>query len=91
MKECGYPQWSVDKVKQQMSSKHPKEKQGKKDKSETHSRGLVVIPYVEGVAEKIQHILKKYNINTSMRPTNTLKSLLVHPKDRSVPKQGHCI
>ncbi len=43
---------------------------------------MVVIPYVEGTAEKVQRIFKKYNISTAMRPTNTLKSILVYPKDK---------
>ena len=43
---------------------------------------MVVIPYVEGVSEKIKRIYSKHNIHTAMRPTNTLKSILVHPKDK---------
>ncbi len=86
MKECGYPKWSIDKVKQQMVAPKPKTKPKKKD-NETPSRGMVVIPYVEGLSEKVQRVFKKYNINTAMRPTNTLKSLLVHPKDKKDIKQ----
>ena len=43
---------------------------------------MVVSPYVEGIAEKFQRICWKYRVSTAMRPTNTLKSLLVHPKDK---------
>ena len=49
---------------------------------------MVVIPYVEGVSEKIQRVFKKYKINTVMRPTNTLKSILVHPKDKKDPSEN---
>jgi len=79
--ECGYPKWSLDRVKQQMKDRQPRTKQKKKD-NDIPSRGMVVIPYVEGIAEKVQRTFKKYNISTAMRPTNTLKNLLVHPKDK---------
>ena len=69
------------KVQQQMKSKQHKTKKSNKQK-ENPSRGMVVIPYVEGTAEKFQRICWKYRVSTAMRPTNTLKSLLVHPKDK---------
>ena len=60
MKDCGYPKWSIDKVKQQMSEKSSKNTKPKKSKeNETPSKGMVVIPYVEGVSEKIQRVFKK--------------------------------
>ena len=39
------------------------------------SKGMVTFPYMEGTAEKVQRIFKKYNIATTVRPTNTLKSI----------------
>ena len=83
LSECGYPRWALDKVKQQMQTKksQPKQRKQKKD-NETPTKGMVIIPYVEGLAERAQRVFKKYNIATAMRPTNTLKSLLVHPKDK---------
>ncbi len=82
LKECGYPKWSLDRVKQQMNESKKPSKPKKKDNNDQPTRGMVTIPYVEGTAEKIQRIFKKYNIATAMHPTNTLKSLLVHPKDK---------
>ena len=37
---------------------------------------------MEGVSEKIKLIYLKHGIHAAMRPTNTLKSILVHPKDK---------
>ena len=71
----------MDKVQQQMESKQQKKKKTNKQ-NDNPSRGMVVIPYVEGIAEKFQRICWKYRVSTAMRPTNTLKSLLVHPKDK---------
>ena len=81
LKECGYPKWAMDRVKQQITDRPQKPTATKKDNS-NKSRGMVVIPYVEGVSEKIKRIYSKHNIHTAMRPTNTLKSILVHPKDK---------
>ena len=56
--ECGYPKWSLNKVKQQMSNKQVKQKTIRKE-PETPSKGMVVLPYVEGVSEQAQRIFKK--------------------------------
>ncbi|XP_071956011.1 uncharacterized protein [Antedon mediterranea] len=81
LRKCGYPKWTLDRVKQQIKNKQPKQRNKNKE-SETPSKGMVVLPYVEGVAEQAQRIFKKYGISTAMHPTNTLKSILVHPKDK---------
>ena len=86
LKECGYPKWAMDRVKQQITDRSQKPTTTKKDKC-NKSRGVVVIPYVEGVSEKIKRIYSKHNIHTAMRPTNTLKSILVHLKDKK--KRNH--
>lgn len=38
--------------------------------------------YIHGVSERLQRVYKKYNIQTAMKPINTLKSVLVHPNDK---------
>ena len=48
---------------------------------------MVVIPYIEGVSEKLQCIFWKQKISTAMRPHNTIKNLLVHPKDKREANQ----
>ena len=55
---------------------HPKEKEKREKK------GQVVIPYVKGLSEGVSRVLRKYQIETAMRPVNTLKERLVHPKDK---------
>ncbi|XP_072044947.1 uncharacterized protein [Amphiura filiformis] len=64
----------------QYLDKLPKARQKQKD--DAPSKGMVVIPYVEGLAERLQRIFRKHNVTTAMRPTNTLKSLLVHLRTR---------
>ena len=47
---CGYPKWTMDKVKQQMATKSKKKDVTKKN-TEEKAKGMVVIPYVEGLSE----------------------------------------
>ncbi len=47
------------------------------------AKGMVVLPYVEGVTENLQIIFCKHNIPAAMRPHNTLKKLLVHPIEQA--------
>jgi hypothetical protein len=83
---CGYPMWAFDKAKQQMGRKaemnNTKEKKKADKQDTTETKGMVVIPYVEGLSEKLQRIFRKHNISVAMKPHNTLKRLLVHPKDK---------
>ena len=90
LRQCGYPDWTFNKVQKQMKDK-TKKKDKKKDKT-NESNGMVVIPYIEGVSERLQRSFKKYNIQTAMKPYNTLKRLLVHPKDkRDVAQTSDCV
>ena len=81
LSQCGYPSWTISKVKQQMKDKS-KSKGKKKDTDKEKGNGMVVIPYIQGVSERIQRLFKKHNIAPAMRPYNTLKNNLVHPKDK---------
>ena len=43
---------------------------------------MVVLPYVKGVTEKLKKIYVKYKIATSIKPHQTLQTILVHPKGK---------
>ncbi|CAH1272571.1 Hypp4886 [Branchiostoma lanceolatum] len=79
LSRCGYPQWAFKKVEQQRS--RPKQK-GKSKKQEEKARAMVVIPYIKGVTEPLERVFRKHNVSTAVRPKTTLRSLLVHPKDK---------
>ena len=82
---CGYPKWTFDKIKKQMSTPKPKKVKPKKKGDASRSLGMVVIPYVEGLSERFSRVLKSYNISTAMKPHCTLRNILVHPKDKRDP------
>ncbi|XP_072020422.1 uncharacterized protein [Amphiura filiformis] len=87
LQNCGYPRWAMDRVKQQMSTSKIKSNSSKKSNDDNPSKGMVVLPYVAGLSEKLKRIFWKHKIATAMKPHNTIKSLLVHPKDKRETNQ----
>ena len=43
---------------------------------------MVVSPNVENVSEAVARIMRKHNVPVAMKPYKTLKTVLVHPKDK---------
>ena len=86
LRTCGYPEWAMNKVKAQMDMVNKNQvKAAKKAKpmpKEKQSKGMVVIPYVNGLSESIQRVYKKHNVQAAMKPHSTPLNLLVHPKDK---------
>jgi len=59
-------------------------------------RPMVIIPYVENISEAVARILRKHNIPVAMKPYKTLKTVLVHPKNKQEKEDltecvGKCI
>ena len=43
---------------------------------------LVMLPYVRGISEQLRSIFRSFNTPAYFKPTNTLRQLLVWPKDK---------
>ena len=86
LSQCGYPPWSMKRAKNDIMKKKDQEcmNKRKKKKSETEkkSKGMVVIPYVKGLSEAVIRVFKNHRVSTAMRPYQTIKNMLVHPKDK---------
>ena len=67
LKQCGYPDWTVKKVKQDKANKQNKPK-AKKSKETPSTRTSVTIPYIQGVTEKIQRIFRDHQVATAVKP-----------------------
>ena len=80
LQQCGYPQWSIDKVNK--ARQQPKTKNSKKNKNEVKTLTNVTLPYIAGVTEKIQRIFRKHNIGSAVKPHSNLRNMLVHVKDK---------
>jgi hypothetical protein len=44
-------------------------------------RPPVVIPYIQGVSEHMRRVMHQYSVQVFFKPVNTLRQLLVRPKD----------
>ena len=89
LKTCGNPEWTLNRVEQSMREKESnKKKDNSRKEKEEKNKGMVVLPYVSGVSEKLARIFKKRKISSAMKPHTKLRALLVHPKDKTDPKEG---
>ena len=79
--KCGYPKWAFDRVLQPKTTKPRTNKD-----SDNKSKGQVVIPYIQGTSEALRRIYATYGIRTYIKPTQTLRQLLVSPKDKTEKK-----
>ena len=75
---CGYPNWAFTKAKKTKDSTTTSDNQN----SAASSRTFVTIPYVAGLSERLKNTFKSHGISTCFKPTNTLRSKLVHVKDK---------
>ena len=80
--KCGYPPWTIDRVKQDIVEKSLKDKAKKAKNRRGNHKGMVVMPYVKGLSEAFARILKSHGIATANRPHRTLRNFVVHPKDK---------
>ncbi len=89
MMVCGYPDWAFDKVREKMErgKEQKKERKKKTEKNTEEKKGMVVIPYVQGLSESLERSFKVRGIQTAMRPHTTIRSVLVHPKDKRDPRE----
>ena len=84
LRSNGYKNWAFE---------IPKRKQ-ETNKNEQPTRSNqqkipVGIPYISGLSEKLQRIFRSHGIPSYHKPQNTLRSLLVRPKDKT-PKEKQC-
>ena len=54
---------------------------------EQKNKGMIVLPYVRGLSERVERIMRKKNISVALKPHQT-RNILVHPKDKGEPKEG---
>ena len=76
---CGYPDWAIKKVKEQMNRKNAI----RKDKAQEKSRRVVTVPYVHSFGEKIQRIFTKHRVATVVLTSNHAQTGFGSPEGQS--------
>ena len=89
--QCKYPKWALDKVEKRLNRTSSEAIDGVNNQGanstpaatrEVKSKGHIVIPYTQGLCESIKRIYGRYGIQTHFKGGNTIKNLLVSPKDK---------
>ena len=86
--KCGYPQWAINKATSQKPPQHS-DRNNHNPGTATLNRGFVILPYIQGISEALRRIFSSHGVKTCFRPTDTLRSLLGSPKDKT-PKGDKC-
>ena len=60
------------------------------DLEETKKRYPVAIPYMKGVSGQVRIVMKGYRLKVYIKPTNTIRQILVHPKDKVIKERVVC-
>ena len=77
----GYSKWALKIPNQKDKAERQKQKQASIPSGPPPP--LVGLPYVKGLSEELQRIFKKHGVNVFFKPANTLRQLLVKPKDKT--------
>jgi hypothetical protein len=77
----GYKQWMF---------KIPKRKQRTSDQDSGSTRKVCVgLPYTKGLSKNLINIFRNHGVHAYHKPVNTIRSFLVHPKDKT-PDSKKC-
>ena len=77
----GYPEWAL--TPPPSSAKRPP------NTNNNTQRPMLGLPYVAGLSEQLGRIYKSHKIHMYHKSVNTLRSMVVHHKDRT-PKEHKC-
>lgn len=92
LKMCGYPSWTIKKTRDSMLNKQQGKVQVNRKEEGNKNRGMVVIPYVQGLTESVSRIMKTHGVTTAIRPHKTIRNELVKPKDqRLLGETAECV
>ena len=87
-KNNGYKEKHINTILRKNNPKNNTWKSNEKNEKNKKDRSLtLVLPFIQGVTNKIANILRKKDIKTFFRPTSTIKSLLKSVKDLIHPHQ----
>ena len=73
----GYKEWTFKIPPPKDKSNSPRNTPG------NQARISVGLPYVRGTSDRLAKIFKEQGVGTYHKPFNTLRSILVHPKDKT--------
>ena len=87
LRTCDYPEWALNKM---LDNIRRKEELKEEKKGVERNRGMVVVPYIQSLTEKVSKVFKKKRVSVAVRLHLTLRNILVYTKDKLEPREGVC-
>ena len=87
LRRCKYPAWALNRANiKQKNNKRTNQDPGNNRNStgSNNNKPYIVVPYVKGMSESYKNICRKHGIEMCLKGGNTIKELLVHPKDKDI-------
>ena len=72
-KENGYPSGLIH--------KHSCPTRRRQEVDDRRPKTTLTLPYIKGLSEAVRRILTPLDVKVVFRPLNTLRKMLIHPKD----------
>ena len=91
--KCRYPKWAINKVLQTQEDRRIENRrvQGRST-NQTVKKCQIVVSYSQGLYESYKAICNKYGVQVHWKGGDTLKNLLMFPKDKeAITKQSNII
>ena len=85
LKANGYKNWALNIPNQSNTT----QRQSKTESTPKTTTPLIGLPYIRGLSEELQRIFRQHGVSTYHKPSNTLRSHLVKPKDKQA-KENKC-
>ena len=91
--QCKYPKWAINKVLKQQQQRRTRNRRDQgRNTSQTQKKYHIVVPYTKDLCESYKTICSKYGVQVYFKGGNTLKNLLIFPKDKeAITKQSNII
>ena len=80
LSNCRYPAWALNRARINISKK--KKKNIRLQTNTTSKKPYIVVPYMKGLSETCKKICRRHGIDMHFKGANTIRQLLVHPKDK---------
>ena len=76
---CRYPAWALNRARINTSNKN---KNRRTYSNTSNKMPYIVVPYMKGLSESCKNICRRHGIEMQFKGANTIRKLLVHPKDK---------
>ena len=77
----GHPDWMLAEAREEVKENKREEELTSGAKTEERKKRPVVIPCIRGFSKELKRSFVGFGVPTYFKPSNTLRQLLVHPKD----------